>query len=197
MKENFDDRVKEWFPLKNGNSIAKIEDDLGIDDNDKAKSINTMQSHYGTYILSKSKRLMNDVIKQLGGFNNNTIYYGDTDFLYIHMKHWSSSVDNGFAGKGLGFSKNDYGNSGRFYAWFSAPKIKYCSVIDDCGVISAERKFKEDSEAPRMIKPSELISLSEGKTISGRFSIDRTKSFEGIKITHRKQGFLEKKWIHL
>ena len=33
--------------------------------------------------------MMNDVIKQLGGFYNNSIYYTDTDSLYIHKKHWS------------------------------------------------------------------------------------------------------------
>ena len=36
MRENFDDRVKEWFPLKNGNLIVKLEDDEGVDDYDKA-----------------------------------------------------------------------------------------------------------------------------------------------------------------
>ena len=38
-----------------------------------------------------------------------------------------------------------------------------------------------------MIKLEEYISLSEGKTVSGRFSIHWTKTFEGIKIPHRKQ----------
>ena len=32
MKENFDDRVKEWFPLENGNLIVRLEDDEGVDD---------------------------------------------------------------------------------------------------------------------------------------------------------------------
>ena len=64
MRENFDDRVKEWFPLKNGNLIVKLEDDEGVDDFDKAKSVNTMPSHFGSYILSHSKRLMNDVLNK-------------------------------------------------------------------------------------------------------------------------------------
>ena len=38
-----------------------------------------------------------------------------------------------------------------------------------------------------MIKLDEYISLSEGKTVSRRFSIDWTKTFEGIKIPHRTQ----------
>ena len=39
-----------------------------------------------------------------------------------------------------------------------------------------------------MIKLEEYISLSEGKTVSSRFSIDWTKTFEGVKIPHRKQN---------
>ena len=38
-----------------------------------------------------------------------------------------------------------------------------------------------------MITLDEYITLSEGKTVSGRFSIDWTKTFEGIKIPYRKQ----------
>ena len=187
MRENFDDRVKEWFPLKNGNFIVKLEDDEGVDDYDKAKSINTMPSHFGSYILSHSKRLMNDVFREIDGFYSNNIYYGDTDSGYIHKKHWSTLVEKGFVGKSLGLGKNDYGDSGIFYAWFLAPKIKYCLVIDDFGIISAKRTFKGYSDEHRMIKLEKYISLAEGKTVSGRFSIDWTKTFEGIKIPHRKQ----------
>ena len=88
MKENFDDRVEEWFPLKNGNLIVKLEDDEGVDDFDKAKSVNTMPSQFGSNILSHSKRLMNDVFREIDGFYSNNTYYGDTDSGYIHKKHW-------------------------------------------------------------------------------------------------------------
>ena len=38
MRKNSTNRVKELIPLKNGNLIAKLEDDVGVDDYDKAKS---------------------------------------------------------------------------------------------------------------------------------------------------------------
>ena len=157
MRENFDDRVKEWFRLKNGNLIVKLEDDEVVDDNDKAKSINTMPSHFGSYILSHSKRLMNYVIEEIDGFYNNNIYYTDTDSLYKHKKYWSTLVEKRCVGKSLGLGKNDYGNSGIFYAWFLAPKTKYCLVIDDNGIISAKRTFKGYSEEHRLIKLDEYI----------------------------------------
>ena len=79
----------------------------------------------------------------------------------------------------------------RAYSWIIAQKIKYCLVIEDFGVVLAKRTFKGCSEEHRLMKLNEYISLSEGKAVSGRFSIDRTKIFEGIKKTHRKQGCLD------
>ena len=135
---------------------------------------------------------MNKVFHGIDGFYSNCIYYGDTDSGYIHKKHWSILVEKGFVGKPFGLGKNDNGNnSGIFYAWFLAPKIKYCLVIDDFGIISAKRTFKGYSEEHRKIKLNEYISLSEGKTVSGRFSIDWTKTFEGIQIPHRKQNCVD------
>ena len=87
MRENLNDRVKEWFPLRNVNLKVKSEDDKGVDAYDKAKSVKTMPSHFGSGILSHSKRLMNDVIRQIGGFYDDNFYSTDTDSLYIHKKY--------------------------------------------------------------------------------------------------------------
>ena len=89
MKENFDNMVKEWFPLKNGNLILNLEDGKRPHDYDKAKSIITTPSHYGSYISSQSNRLMNEALKLIGGFHNNSILYGYTEGMYIHKKYWS------------------------------------------------------------------------------------------------------------
>ena len=150
MRENFDFRVKEWFPLKNTNLKIKLEDDEGVDDYDKAKSTNTMPSHFGRYILSHSERSLSEVINQVVGFYNISIYYGDTDSMYIHKKYWSDLVDIVFFGKSLCLGKNDYGNSGIFYACFLAPKIKYCLVIDDLVLIRPNELSR--GEEDRMIK---------------------------------------------
>ena len=115
MVENFDDRVKEWFPLKNGNLIVKLEDDEGADDYDEAKSINAMPSHFGSCILSHSKRLMNEVINQIGGFTI-IVFTTGTRIVCIQKKCWDDLVDKRFVGKILGLGKIDYGNSGIFYA---------------------------------------------------------------------------------
>ena len=67
---------------------------------------------------------MNDVIRQIGGFFSNSLYYGDRDSASTHNKYWSNLVDIGFVDKSLGLGKIDYGKSGIFYAWILAPKIK-------------------------------------------------------------------------
>ena len=54
------------------------------------------------------------------------------------MMYWFSLVHIGFVGKTHALSKNDYGNSGLFYAWCLAPKIKYGLVIDDFDIFPAE-----------------------------------------------------------
>ena len=50
MRKNFDDSVKERFPMKNSNLIVKSEDDESVEDHDRAKSIITkaMLSHFGS-----------------------------------------------------------------------------------------------------------------------------------------------------
>ena len=87
--------------------------------------------------------------------------------------------------------KNDYGVSGIFYALFPGLKIKYCIVLDSYGVFSAKRNFKGFSEERRDIKLNESILLSRGGTVSGRFSIHWAKTFECIKVPHRRQKCLE------
>ena len=97
MRENFDDRVKEWLPSKISNLIVKLEDDKSFNDFDKAKLVNTMPSKFGSYNLSHSKRIMNEVIKQIGGFliivfptqiPNICIYIKNTGLTCLIMDLW-------------------------------------------------------------------------------------------------------------
>ena len=74
LNVNFDDSVKEWFPLKNSILIVKLHNDERVDDHHKLKLINTMPFHFGSYILSHSKRSMNEVNFETLGYNNNSIY---------------------------------------------------------------------------------------------------------------------------
>ena len=48
IRDKFEDRVKDWFPLKNGKLVVKVEDDKGVDVYDKAIPVSTLPSHFGT-----------------------------------------------------------------------------------------------------------------------------------------------------
>ena len=71
---NFNDRVEKWFPLINSSLIMNLEDDKGAEDYIKTKSISKIPLHFGSNILPHSKKLLNDVIKQIGGFFEKSNY---------------------------------------------------------------------------------------------------------------------------
>ena len=68
MKENYDDRVQEWWPLKNGNLIVGIEFDTGVEDQDLANSNNQMPCDLCNSMIGHSKRLKNNVFREIDGF---------------------------------------------------------------------------------------------------------------------------------
>ena len=50
---------------------------------------NTLPSHLGSFILSNSKRTMNNFVREINGFHNINVYYTDTDSLYIESNYWN------------------------------------------------------------------------------------------------------------
>ena len=69
--------------------------DEGVDNEIEDK--NTMPSQLGSFILSNSKRIMNNFIRIIDGFKTNNVYYQDTDSLYIEKKHWNELNENKFS----------------------------------------------------------------------------------------------------
>ena len=86
MKTEFDENVLDYWILPNGKCIEKIGKDVRLDDDCDIK--NTLPAHLGVFILSNSKRIMIDFIIEINGFFINSIYYGDSDSLYIEKKYW-------------------------------------------------------------------------------------------------------------
>ena len=60
-RTEIDDQVKEWFPLENGKILVKINYRNGVDGNGFSKKIYSQLFLLGSFTLSQSKRLMNDV----------------------------------------------------------------------------------------------------------------------------------------
>ena len=49
----------------------------------KLKKLITTPLHLDAFVLSNSKRIMNDFIHAINGFYTNDLYYAGTDSLYI------------------------------------------------------------------------------------------------------------------
>ena len=130
MKTEYNDRVKEYVPLQNGNYLVNVKDHDGVDDNGVNKKVNNQPFQFGSLISSHSKRLKNDVLLALDRFKNNKTYYGDTDSVYIHKNDYDIIKDKGLVGKKLFRFKNDYGeNAGIVYGLFLAPKSSIALLL--------------------------------------------------------------------
>ena len=116
MKTEFDENVLDYWKLPNGNYIVKMKKDDGLDDDCDIKK--TLPAVLGAFILANSKRIMNNFIKEISGFYNSSINYGDTDNLYIEKKYWDLLDKTKLVGKVLCQGKNDYKTRGIFYGFF-------------------------------------------------------------------------------
>ena len=83
-----------------------------------------MPLHLGAFVLSNSKRIMNNFIHAINGFYTNDVFYTDTDSLYIESKHWDKLKEKNLIGKDRLQGKNDYKDGGIWHSLFLAPKNK-------------------------------------------------------------------------
>ena len=124
MITEYDERVLDYQKNIYGNYIVKVNDDEGLDD--EVKNVNTLPLQLAVFILTNSKRIMNNFLHAVNGFYTNDVYYTDCDSLYSESKHWQKRDKAGLVGKNLLQVKKDYKDGGIWYALFLAPKIKFC-----------------------------------------------------------------------
>ena len=146
MKTEFDENVLDYWKLPHGNYIVKMKKDDGLDDDCDIK--NTPPAVLGAFISSNGKRYMNNFIREINGFYKNSIYYGDTDSLYLEKKYWDV-LNKANLVERLCQVKVDYKTGGIFYGLFLAPKIKFCLTIDDYGIIQEHKTFKGFNDSKR------------------------------------------------
>ena len=190
MKTEFDENVLDYWKLPNGNYIVKLKKDDGLDDDCDIK--NTLPAVLGAFILSNSKRIMNNFIREINGFYNNIIYYTDCDSLYIEKKYWDVLEKANLVGEEICQGKNDYKTGGIFYGLFLAPKIKYCLTIDDYGIIKEHKTFKGFNDSKRLLDRSQYFNMKKGKKISAMLPRSWKKSFNNGVTIPKKVRFCEK-----
>ena len=187
MKSEFDENVLDYWKLPNGNYIVKMKKDDGLDDDCDIK--NTLPAVLGAFILANSRRIMNNFIREINGFDENNIYYTDTDSLYIEKKYWDVLDKANLVGDELCQGKNDCETGGIFYGLYLAPKIKYCLTIDDYGIIQEHKTFKGFKNSNRLLDRSQNFKMKEGKKISAMLPRSWKKSFESGIIIPKKMRF--------
>ena len=165
----------------------RVLDDEGLED--EIKKANTLPLQLVVFILSNSKRIMNNFIHAIDGFNTNDVYYIDTDSLYIENKHWDKLEKAGLLGKNLLQSKNDYKDGGIFYGLFLAPKLKYCLTINKYGVIDEHKTFKGFSNVSDNLDRKEYFKMADGDNLIAKVQkclLVVKKSFcQGVVIPHK------------
>ena len=187
METEYDERVKDYWKISNIKYIVKMIDDKGLED--EIKKINTMPLHLGAFVLSNSKRIMNNFIHVINGFYTNDVYYTDTDAIYIESKHWEKLEKAGLVGKNLLQGKNDYKDGGIFYGLFLAPKIKYCLTINKYGVIDEHKTFKGFSNVSDNLNRKEYFKMADGDKLVAKVPLSWKKSFsQGVVIPHKMRN---------
>ena len=187
MQTEYDERVKDYWKISSINYIVKMVDDPGLED--EIKKVNTMPLHLGAFVLSNSKRIMNNFIHAINGFYTNDVYYTDTDSLYIENKHWDKLEKAGLVGKILLEGKNDYKDGGIFYGLFLAPKIKFCLTINKYGVIDEHKTFKGFSNVSDNLNRKEYFKMANGDKLIAKVPLSWKKSFSlGVVLPHKMKN---------
>ena len=66
MLTDYVERVFDYQKINYGSYIVKLEDDVGLQD--EVKQVNTMPLQLSVFVLSKSKRIMNNFVHANDGF---------------------------------------------------------------------------------------------------------------------------------
>ena len=110
MMTEYDERVLVYQKTIYGVYFVKMKDDVGLEN--QVKKVNTMLLQLGAFVLSNSKRIMNNFIHAIDGFYTNALYYEDTDSMYIENKHCEKLEKPCLVGKNREEGKDDYKNGG-------------------------------------------------------------------------------------
>ena len=166
MMTEYDERVLDYHKINYGNYFVKLKDDEGLQD--EVKKANTLPLQLAVFVLSNSKRIINNFIHAFGGFNTNDVYYTDTDSIYIENKHWDKLNKAGLVGKNLIQGKNDYKDGGIFYALFLAPKMKYCLTTNKYCVIDEHKTFIRFSDVSDNLDRKQYFKMGDGDNLIGK-----------------------------
>ncbi|ESO87076.1 hypothetical protein LOTGIDRAFT_154566 [Lottia gigantea] len=175
LKAKFDSHAKNYEKMNETQYIVEIEEEEKEISETKSTTRLT-PSHLGSFVLSHSKKIMNNFIHVIDGFYRPEIYYTDTDSLYISSSNWEKLNEAGLVSENeYCKGKNDYGDGGIIFGLYLAPKVKYNIIITSGGVLKEKKTFKGYSNDK--ITVDDYIRLASGHDISNKFKEKWKKSF--------------------
>ena len=187
MMSEYDERVLDYHKISHGNFFVKLKDDSGLEE--EAKKVNTLPLQLAAFVLSNSKRILNNFIHAIDGFFTNDVYYTDTDSLYNESKYWDKLDKAGLIGKNLLQGKTDYKDGRIWYGLFLASKIKYCLTINKFGVIDEHKTFKGFNDVSHSLDRKEYFSIVDGGKLIAEVPLNWKKSFsQGVVIPHKMKN---------
>ena len=71
MMTEYDERLLDYQRINYSSYILKMKDDEALQD--EVKKVNTLLLHLGAFVLSNSKRILNNFIHAIGGFFTNDV----------------------------------------------------------------------------------------------------------------------------
>ena len=165
----------------------KLKDDEGLED--EVKKVNTLPLQIAVFILSNSKRIMNNFLHAVDGFYTNDVYYTDTEAMYIESKHRDKLNKASLVVRIILQGKNDYGDGGIFYGLFLAPKREYCLTINKYGVIDEHKTFKGFTNVSDNLDRKKYFKIFNGDKLVAKVPSSWKKSFsQGVVIPHRMRN---------
>ena len=179
MKTENDENILAYWKLPNGKYNEKMKKDDGLHD-DECDSKKTLPVHPGAFILKISKRFVNDFIREINGFYIINIY------IYMTQMPIHSVLKRNF---GMCWTKlnwlkkiyvkvkKHYKSGGIFKGLFLAPKIQYCLIIANFGILQKHKILKRFNDSKRLLDRSQYFKRIEGIKTSALLRKSWKKSF--------------------
>ena len=181
MKNENDDSVEKWFPLKNGN-VMVTKDKEGVDAELISKKVISQPCHLGCFMICHSKPLMKNVNLAVDGLKNTKTYYGDTDSMFIHNSDYEILKTKGLIGKNLFQSRNDYGNGGILYGLLLAPNIESLFLKIVYYQKTTSNGFDQNLVG---LNFKDFFGLERGENLLGKSKLKWRRDLPCVKIRHR------------
>ncbi|ESO91120.1 hypothetical protein LOTGIDRAFT_153554 [Lottia gigantea] len=197
LKANNDSHVINYEKVNDSQFIVKINEEEKEFDCTPPKSIRLTPSHLGSFVLSHSKKIMNNFIHVIDGFYKPEIYFTDTDSLYISSSNWDKLNEAGLVSENdYCKGKNDYGDGGIIFGLYLVPKVKYNIILTSDGVLKEKKTFKGYSNDK--ISVEDYIRLASGHDVTNEFKKPWVKSFtNGVVIPDDKQKKVFRSYLNL